>query len=147
MENLIAREHTPQKAIATRQRCTPGPHYVWAPVVARLKCAKCAPPACVHATRAYKLLKGGSYVSWGAYVCRRRLLALRDLAFRKEGRNDSLKTSTRVQTLLPAVYYTRSHELERATKPKVPNASHRNPVARRRRDPPRARYKQAPRRS
>ena len=56
----------------------------------------------------------------------------------KEGRSDSLKTSTRVQTPLPAVYYTRSHELERATKPKVPNASHRNPVARRRRDPPRS---------
>ena len=54
----------------------------------------------------------------------------------KEGRNDSLKTSTRVQTPLPAEFYTRSHELERATKPKVPNSSHRNPVARRRRDPP-----------
>jgi hypothetical protein len=72
----------------------------------------------------------------------------------KEGRNDSLETSTRVQTPLPAAavctvlpvrgafvaflcvcmsvpalswgqyrHYTRSHELERATKPKVPNAS------------------------
>jgi hypothetical protein len=63
---------------------------------------------------------------------------------RKEGRNDSLETSIRVQTPLPAVYYTRSHELERATKQKVPNASRRNPVARRRRDPSRARAKQSP---
>jgi hypothetical protein len=59
-----------------------------------------------------------------------------------------METSTRVQTPLARLVvvcvhtrYTRSHELERATN----NAFHRNPVARRRRDPPRARAKQAPR--
>lgn len=42
-------------AIATRQRHPPGPHYVWAAVVAGRKCAKWAPPAGVHATCAYNL--------------------------------------------------------------------------------------------